>query len=89
MNKNKTKQEMNIMKLVEKFQDEESCRNALAELRWEDGVTCPRCGSKSIRNSYTREQYDCGSCGYQFSVISGTIFHDTHLPLRKWFVAST
>ena len=87
MNKNKIKQEMNIMNLMEKYQSEESCRNALAELRWKDGVACPRCGSKSIRNSYTREQYDCGSCGYQFSVITGTIFQDTHLPLRKWFVA--
>jgi transposase-like protein len=87
MNKNGTKQEMNMMKLIERFPSEESCRNALAELRWEDGVTCPRCGSKSIRNSYTREQYNCGSCGYQFSVITGTIFQDTHLPLRKWFVA--
>lgn len=87
MNKKGTKQEMNIMKLMDKFQSEESCRNALAELRWKDGATCPRCGSKSIRNSYTREQYDCGSCGYQFSVITGTIFQDTHLPLRKWFVA--
>ena len=87
MNKKTTKQEMNIMKLMEKFQSEGSCRNALAELRWKDGATCPRCGSKSIRNSYTREQYDCGACGYQFSVITGTIFQDTHLPLRKWFVA--
>ena len=27
------------------------------------------------------------SCGYQFSVTSGTIFHDSHLPLPKWFAA--
>jgi transposase-like protein len=31
--------------------------------------------------------YDCYSCGYQFSVLAGTIFHDSHLPLRKWFLA--
>ena len=35
----------------------------------------------------TRKQYDCITCGYQFSVTSGTIFHDTHLPLQKWFLA--
>ena len=36
---------------------------------------------------YKRDQFDCDSCGYQFSVKAGTIFHDSHLPLRKWFVA--
>jgi transposase-like protein len=34
-----------------------------------------------------RPQYDCNACRYQFSVTSGTIFHDTHLPLSKWFLA--
>jgi len=87
MNKNNKNQEMNMMKLMEKYHCEDSCRETLTELRWSDGITCPRCESKDIRNSYTRDQYDCGSCGYQFSVTSGTIFHDTHLPLSKWFVA--
>ncbi|MGH2573951.1 MAG: IS1595 family transposase [Actinomycetota bacterium] len=35
-----------------------------------------------------REQFDCLSCGYQFSVKSGTVFHDSHLPLWKWFLAT-
>jgi len=83
----KQKQEMNIMKLIEQYSDENACRDMLAKLRWHDGVQCPRCSSKSIRNSYTRDQYDCGSCGYQFSVMTGTIFQDTHLPLQKWFIA--
>ncbi len=83
----KQKQEMNIMKLMERYHSEESCRKTLTELRWPNGVACPRCGSLDIRNSYTRSQYDCGSCGYQFSVLTGTMFHDTHLPLPKWFMA--
>ncbi len=80
-------QEMDLMKLVDEFQTDDTCREALEKLRWPDGVECPRCQSKSIRNSYTRDQYDCASCGYQFSVTVGTIFHDSHLPLKKWFVA--
>lgn len=33
--------------------------------------------------------YQCLSpeCGHQFSATTGTIFHDTHLPLDKWFLA--
>ncbi len=29
----------------------------------------------------------CGACRYQCSLISGTIFDSTKLPLPKWFVA--
>ena len=47
--KNGTKQEMNIMKLMEKYHSEESCRQVLAELRWPNGVACPRCGGHSNR----------------------------------------
>jgi transposase-like protein len=35
-----------------------------------------------------RNQFDCDTCRYQFSATAGTIFHDTHLPLWKWFLAS-
>ena len=79
--------DMDIMELMERYNTDDACRDVLEKLRWPDGIVCPKCQSKAIRNSHTRHQYDCGSCGYQFSVMSGTIFHDTHLPLRKWFVA--
>ncbi len=80
--------DMNMMKLIDLFPDDKACRGILEALRWPDGLACLRCGSMHIRRSYTRDQYDCGSCGYQFSVISGTMLHDTHLPLRKWMVTT-
>jgi len=79
--------DMDIMKLMDKFHSEEACREALEALRWPDGITCPRCESKSVSRIYDYKVFDCNSCRYQFSVLSGTIFHDSHLPLRKWFVA--
>jgi transposase-like protein len=79
--------DMNMMKLIELFPDEDSCRKVLEEIRWPDGVKCPRCESQQIRCNYTRNMYDCASCGFQFSVMAGTIFHDTKLPLKKWLVA--
>lgn len=78
---------MNLIRLVERFGDEDSCRDYLERLRWPDGVQCPRCKSRSISNIYERDQFDCNSCRYQFSVTAGTSFHDSHLPLWKWFVA--
>lgn len=76
-----------MMHLMEKFHSDDKCRAALEKLRWPNGVECPRCKGRKHSPVGDREVYDCRSCGYQFSVTSGTIFHDTHLPLNKWFVA--
>jgi transposase-like protein len=75
------------MDLMDLFGTDEKCRIALERLRWPDGVRCSRCNGAKHTTMSTRSQYDCLACGYQFSVTSGTIFHDTHLPLRKWFMA--
>jgi transposase-like protein len=80
-------QEINLVELIDRFHSEDSCRARLEELRWPEGVECPRCNSKSIARMEDRHQYQCRSCRYQFSVTAGTIFHDTHLPLWKWFLA--
>jgi len=79
--------EMDLMKLFQQFGTDEQCRIALEKLRWPDGVKCPRCESTKISREYKRNQFDCESCGYKFSVTAGTIFHDSHLPLTKWFAA--
>lgn len=80
-------QTMDLMKLLENFHSEDECRAVLEELRWPDGVACPRCGHDKQAHDTVRGVYDCYSCDYQFSVLAGTIFHDTKLPLRKWFLA--
>ena len=69
------------------FDTDAECRQALEELRWPDGVKCLRCDSDSISRITTRKQYDCNACRYRFSVTTGTIFHDSHLALPKWFMA--
>ncbi len=85
--KPETKHKMNLMKLTETFHSEERCREYLEQLRWPDGLACLRCGGTTVSRSYKRNQYICDSCDYNFSVTAGTILHDTHLPLRKWFMA--
>jgi len=80
-------QEINLISLIDRFHDEGKCRSYLEGLRWPDGLECPRCGGKTISRIKKRHQLDCDSCRYRFSVTAGTIFHDSHLPLWKWFVA--
>jgi transposase-like protein len=79
---------MTLTALLDRFRSEEKCRAYLEELRWPEGVRCPRCQSDKISRIVKRNQFDCDSCRYQFSVTAGTIFADSHLPLWKWFAAA-
>lgn len=76
--------------LIQQFGNEQQCRNYLESLRWHNGVRCPKCGGDKISSILKRDQYNCDndSCRYQFSVTAGSVFHDTHLPLVKWFLAT-
>jgi len=76
---------VDLMTLVEQFGTDDRCREALTHLRWPKGVTCLRCGHDKVTPVNERKVFDCNSCHYQFSATVGTIFHDSHLPLTKWF----
>src|SRR5437899_2875923 len=47
----------------------------------------PTTGKPEVKAVPARILYVCLDCGFQFSAITGTIFHDTHLDLEKWFMA--
>lgn len=79
--------DMNLVELVQNFADEKKCRAYIEALRWPTGPTCPRCKGEKIYPILERDQFVCDSCKYQFSATAGTIFHDSHLPLWKWFLA--
>jgi transposase-like protein len=80
-------QEFDLTELIERFGSEDRCHEYLEQLRWPDGVRCPRCDSEKISRITKRRQFDCDACRYQFSVRVGTLFHDSKLPLWKWFLA--
>ena len=79
---------MDIGRLIEEYGTEDKCIEALAELRWPDGVTCPKCESTEIGQIKTRKLFQCHACEYQFSVRVGTVLQDSKLPLWKWFLAT-
>jgi transposase-like protein len=79
---------MALLEMLSKFSTDEKCREILTKLRWPEGVTCPRCKERRVFWIQERKQFECGSCSYQFSVTTGTVFNDTHLPLEKWFAAT-
>lgn len=82
------RKDADLLTLMQQYNSEEKCRRYLEAVRWPDGVKCPRCQSDKISRILKRDKFDCGKCRYQFSVTAGTIFHDSHLLLWKWFAAA-
>lgn len=76
-----------LFDLMEAFPDEQSCVDHLRSIRWRDGEFCPHCNSNKVYHFSDRKTFKCGECRKRFSIKVGTIFHDTKLPLRKWFMA--
>ena len=72
--------------------DDAKCFDTIRDMRWPDGVTCPRCSSDSvIRNGRDdtrphRQRYECRGCRQRFDDLTDTIFAGHHLPLRTWIV---
>src|ERR1035437_6026078 len=69
------------------FGTEATCRAYLRRLRWPGGVVCPECEVADEPAEMSRSLLRCRGCGRQVSVTAGTIFQDTHKPLRQWFLA--
>ncbi len=79
---------MTIIELHETFGTDDRCREILERLRWPEGITCPRCKHQGHSWLEKYNRYECNVCQHQYTVISGTVFQDTHLELTKWFVAT-
>jgi transposase-like protein len=73
-----------VIDLMDMFPTEEACLNYLSLLRWPEGYRCLRCESTAYWKK-ARGLFYCRDCEYEASVICGTLFQDTHKPLRLWF----
>ncbi|MGH9733694.1 MAG: IS1595 family transposase [Candidatus Acidiferrales bacterium] len=88
---------MKLIDVTRQFKTDDDCLDYLEKMRWPNGVCCIECGSLNVsritRESKTKNKrtrlYQCleKECGHQFSPTAGTIFHDSHLSLVKWFMA--
>ncbi len=87
-----TQPTMSLAELMKDYSTEDACKRLLIEMRWPDGVKCPRCKSatvyllKSKPFHWVCKNKGCGGRnGYRFSVITKTVFENTNYPLRTWF----
>jgi transposase-like protein len=80
---------MTLPDITEMFSTDDKCRELLERLRWPNGPECPRCHTQNVVRLVTSAKLlYCSDCDYQFTVTVGTIFHDSHLPLTKWFMVT-
>ena len=75
-----------LLELERRFPDEASCRDYLVALRWPGGPVCPRCG-KGEGIAIRRSLWRCSNCRYETSIMVGTVFQDSKVPLTVWFRA--
>lgn len=77
----------NLAELTAYFPDDQSCREYLEKQRWNGNPICPHCENDTAYKFKDGQYYKCKSCRRKFTVLIGTIFEDTKIPLRKWFIA--
>lgn len=89
MNQVQFQRGLSMAEFNDRYGSEERCEAAVVASRWPSGFTCALCaGTRS--SSFRREgrlYFQCTACRHQCSVISGTIFEATKLPLSRWFLA--
>src|ERR1700704_5447374 len=91
---------INVLQLADELRTEADAYLYLERMRWDDRPVCPHCGSVrkhyflkpangTARKTRTgsaseRRVWKCADCRKQFTVLTGTIFHGTKIPVRTW-----
>ena len=83
---------MNLIEVMERFPDQESCIDHLERIRWQGQPVCPFCGCTEVKRKKEDTvgrvgRFNCSACKASFKVTQGTVFHGTKIPLQKWFLA--
>ena len=79
---------MNLIEIMERFPDQETCIAFLERVRWKGNPKCPHCESRKLtRQEHETEtgrigRWNCQECKATFRVL-----HGTKIPLQKWFLA--
>ena len=80
---------MSLIEIMERFPTQESCYEFLEGIRFKEGAYCPHCASIKVGKKREKKhvgRWNCHDCRSSFRVTKGTIFHDTKIPLQKWFL---
>lgn len=77
--------QINLASIYSRFPTIEDCIAQLETIRWRGKPQCPHCGSWRKTPLVNERRYRCNNCNTNYSVTVKTLFHKTHVDLRKWF----
>jgi transposase-like protein len=78
-----------LVEIYRRFPDRGAAIAHLEQVRWPNGIHCPACGANTVARKAEKSQLDrlqCWSCERSFSATVGTIFHNSHIDLQRWFL---
>ena len=80
---------LSMPEFLKDYGTEAQCEQALEAVRWPEGFRCPRCDGTAhyVVRDGVRKVFQCVACRHQTSLIAGTLFQGTKLPLTTWFLA--
>ena len=89
INKIQFQKGLSLEEFIKNFRNEKQCAEYLEKLRWGRGFLCSKCGGEHYIRHWKDKRlfYRCKSCRHRNTLISGTMFENTKLPLTKWFLA--
>lgn len=76
-----------LVELMKYFSNEQKCAKYFAQKQWGGKPECPHCKHDKVYAFKDNKRYKCAKCRQLFNVKTGTIFEDSKISLRKWFVA--
>ena len=76
---------ISLNEFLQQYGSEDQCFDALYSWRWPKGFECPVCGHDKRCEVSARRLQQCNRCHHQTSIIAGTIFEASKLPLTIWF----
>ena len=79
------KKELSEKQINDLFNSNEKCLEFLAEVKWENGFTCLKCGHDNYCAGKTPYSRRCTKCKTEESATSGTIFHNCKFAIHKAF----
>jgi transposase-like protein len=80
---------LSMVAFMQQYGTETKCYRALYRARWPQGFRCPVCNERRRCRFRRGAQvyYQCRACRHQTTLLSGTVFQGTKLPLRTWMLA--
>lgn len=76
----------NFIEFIKQFPTNETCKEQLEQIRWNGMIVCPHCDSDRKYILQHDKGYQCKDCRKQYNVFTKTIFENTKIELRLWFI---